>query len=74
MSAAVESNCVLPRTQVAEQVMGLFKGALDFEKELAVFEQEVQKSRPSQTQHITPLKQNGHVVVRTSSSSDQQVR
>ena len=75
MAASVASNPILPQTQVAKQVMNLFKGALDFEKEMTVFENEAEKTYPNQTEQITPLKRNGHVVIRTSSSSssDQQV-
>ena len=69
MAATVASNPILPQTQVAKQVMNLFKGALDFEQELSVFEKEAEKSFPTQTEHIMPLKHNGHVVIRTSSSS-----
>ena len=42
--AAVAINHHMPRSQVAQQVMGLFQGALDFEKELAIFEEESAKA------------------------------
>jgi len=69
MATSVANNPILPQNQVAKQVMNLFKGALDFEKELTIFEKEMEKSYPNETEQITPLKRNGHVIVRTSSSS-----
>lgn len=46
----VASNCNFPQSQVAQQVMGLFQGALDFEKELAIFEEESAKAYAAFTQ------------------------
>ncbi|XP_078494234.1 uncharacterized protein LOC100182468 isoform X2 [Ciona intestinalis] len=55
--------------KVAKQVMGMFQGALDIEKELAVFEEE----RLSQSSNISPIKQNGHTVITTTYTQERHV-
>nr|XP_026693478.1 uncharacterized protein LOC100182468 isoform X2 [Ciona intestinalis] len=55
--------------KVAKQVMGMFQGALDIEKELAVFEEE----RLSQSSNISPIKQNGHAVITTTYTQERNV-
>jgi len=54
MAGVAASNPYCPQTKVAKQVMGLFKGALEIEKELEVFEEETLRMQQELTNNSGP--------------------